>query len=199
MSARRSLQHPTERDNQETELVSELHTRGKALELFRSSGSLYVTQSSSVVLESCSTCSVDSRIRKTVLLVLDTWSDRSAAVHHCQEANTLHQLVFLLTRNWLSHPWSTVPRLKRTRVLPLNSVFVKDTTLFMLRLTLFQKADSFPQRLYACLFLCFSCDPCFSAGCCCHWWNCRMLLHLVSSSPSPNVQFCHSSCTCWCL
>ena len=34
MSARRSLQHPTERDNQETELVSELHTRGKALELF---------------------------------------------------------------------------------------------------------------------------------------------------------------------
>ena len=71
MSARRSLQHPTERDNQETELVSELHTRGKAFELF-------------VLLEVCMSpvvfrrfgvvllCSVDSRIRKSVLFVLDT-------------------------------------------------------------------------------------------------------------------------------
>ena len=30
----------------------------------------------------------------------------------------------------------------------------------------------------------------------CYWWNCRTLLHLVSSSLSHNVQFCHSSCAC---
>ena len=38
---------------------------------------------------------------------------------------------------------------------PIVLVFVKDTTQLKLRLKLFQKADSFPQRLRACL----------SAGC----------------------------------
>ena len=41
--------------------------------------------SSSVMLESSSTCSVDFRIRQRYLFVLDTWSDRREAVQHYRE------------------------------------------------------------------------------------------------------------------
>ena len=108
---------PAERDGQETELVSALHTRGKALELF-------------VLLEVCMSPGVLRHVgvvlhllcgfqdQAAVSFVLDTWVDRRVAVRHCLEANTRHQLVSLwMTRNWLSHPWSTSPRLTCTRVL----------------------------------------------------------------------------------
>ena len=45
---------------------------------------------------------------------------------------------------------------------------------------------------------CVSHDSCFSVWSGSNLWNCE-LFHLVSSNFSPNVQFCHSSCTCWCL
>ena len=132
---------PAERDNQETEFVSELYTLGKSTRIIRPSGSLHVTSRP----PSCW-----SRAQLAVWIagsgngifcpgyvIGQAWS----WLRHCQEANTLHQLVSLWkTRNWLSHRWSTVPRLNCTRVLQLYSVFVKDTT----RLKLFQKADSFP-------------------------------------------------------
>ena len=83
----------------ETKLVSELHTRGKALELF-------------VLLEVCMSPVVLRRVgillhllcgfqdQATVSFVLDTGLDKREAVRHCQEANTRHQLVSLrMTRN----------------------------------------------------------------------------------------------------
>ena len=183
---------PTERDNQETRWVFWTSHAWKSTRVVRPSASLNVTSRP----PSCWSrphllCGFQDQA--TVLFLLDTWSDRREAVHHCQE---VHQLVSLWkTRNWLSHPWSnlSVPRLDCTRELRSCSVFVKDTTLSRL----FQKADSFPQGPLVCFCLCLSCGSCLSAFGGCQWWDCRMLLHLVFSRP--NVQFCHSSCTCWCL
>ena len=148
------------------------------------------------MLESCSTSTVWVQDQATVSFV---WIRDRTGVNLCTtvEKQTLCTSLSPCGRHGIdchTHE-STVPRLKCTRVLQLHSVFVKDTTLLKLRLKLFQ-ADSFPQRLRVCFSLCLSWDLCLSAGCCCYWWSCRMLLHLVSSSPSPNVQFCHSSCTC---
>ena len=92
-----------ERDNQETELVSELHTRGRALELCV----LREVCMSPVVLRHVG---VELHLlsgfqdHATLLFVLDTSSDMREAVHHCQEANPLHQLVFLVDTELIVTP-----------------------------------------------------------------------------------------------
>ena len=133
-------------------------------------------QSPSVVLGSSSTCSVNSKIRQRHFLswILDRTCEK-LCVNHCPGANTLHQLVSLwMTRNSVSRPWSTGPRLKCTRVLQQHSDLENDTA----RLKLFQKAGSFLQRRRVCFYLCLSCGSCLSAFCCWYWRNCRTLLHL---------------------
>ena len=95
---------PAERDNQETELISELHTLGKALELFVL---LEVSMSPFVLLRHVGVelhllCGYPDQ--PTVLFVLDTWSDMRESVHKCQEANTLHQLCLLVDTELIVTP-----------------------------------------------------------------------------------------------
>ena len=135
-------------------------------------------QTPSVTLEGSSTRCVESRIWHRCS-VLDTGSDMREAVHHCQEANTLH-LSPCGTHGIDCHSSQCHDPtfLHCTKELQSYSTSVKDTT----GSRLFRKTDSFPPRRPDCLGLCLS-------WCFCPYFELSLLLLFeLSHAPLPGLQ-----------
>ena len=110
-------------------------------------------------------------------------------MHHCQETPYSAPACFPVDTELIVTPFIHDSMFEVHESSPIVPGVLKGISLLKVRLKLFQKVGSFPQCLRVCLSRCFSCDPCLSAGCRCYWWNCRVVLHMVSSSFSPSAPF----------
>ena len=188
--------NPAERDNQEKESVFELHTRGKALGLFVL---LEVLMSPNVLRhvggELHSLCGFQNQATVSLSQTLNRTCAKLCTTVKKQILCTSLSPCGRQGVDCHSYDPTFLVHVRMARKRQSCSVSVKGTT----RLTLFRKTDSFPPRPPVCLplCLCLSCCscPCWCCCCCCYL-ICLMLLHLVSSSLSPDVPFCHSSGTC---